>query len=112
MEFRAFAWRSSGERIGRGADWRDCPGLGRYVRGLGMARMNSGDMGPRLYISRAEMAGNEATAFETFYPPKRLDGQDVERRLADQIRSWQLRLRSDRAGRWSIVARRAAVTPD
>ncbi len=110
-ELRGFAWWSTGARTGDGVDWRGCPGFGPYVRGLGMARLNSGELGPALYISRVRLTAGQAAAFETFYPPKRLDGRDVERRFAGASRSWALLLRRDGEG-WTIVARRAAATPD
>jgi hypothetical protein len=111
MAFRAFAWRSSGGRTpGQGADWRACRGLGPYIRGLGMARFASGELGPMLYISRASISGDSAHVFETFYPPKRLDGADVEQALNGAMRSWDLRL-ARTGGRWRIVARTPAATP-
>jgi hypothetical protein len=112
MALRAFAWWSSGERIGRGADWRTCRGLGPFLRGLGMARFASGELGPMLYISRATVSADQARVFETFYPPKRLDGADVERRLSGAMRSWEVRLqRQPAGGRWTIVGRSEAPTP-
>jgi hypothetical protein len=113
MGFRAFAWRSSGVRTpGRGADWRACPGLGRDIRGLGMARFASGELGPMLYVSRATVDGDRAQVFETFYPPERLGQADVEQRLSGAMRSWDLRLQRRAAdGGWTIVGRSAAATP-
>ena len=32
MELRAFAWHSNGARVPPGMDWRNCRGLGAYVR--------------------------------------------------------------------------------
>lgn len=112
MELRAFAWRSSGVRTpGHGADWRKCPGLGPYVRKLGMARLNSGGQGPTLYISRAAMtaAGDQATVSETFNPPPTFHGADVDQgRVASEAaaRWWIVSLRrAGPTGRWEIVRR-------
>src|SRR5215472_3274652 len=44
LELLAFAWRSDGQRIPPGVDWRDCPGLGRHVRRLGLQHMGSGGL--------------------------------------------------------------------
>ena len=110
MGFRAFAWRSSGLRTPPGADWRKCRGLGRYVRGLGMARFASGELGPMLYISRASVSGDEARVFETFFPPKRLGGVDVEARLSGAVRSWEVLLARSARG-WTVVGREAAAPP-
>lgn len=110
MGFRAFAWWSSGQRIPPGADWRKCPGLGPYIRGLGMARFASGELGPMLYVSRVRLSGGEARVFETFSPPRRLGGVDVEARLSGAVRSWEVSLVRS-AGGWRVVGRKAATPP-
>ncbi len=102
---RAFAWRSSGVRTpGQGADWRYCQGLGRYVRGLGLAPMGSEDLGPTVYLSRAWFGptGEEATVWETFaaHPAAVTHGPDPPQTTA----GWTARLARDAAGRWRIVS--------
>ncbi len=112
MALRAFAWWSRGARTSGGADWRGCHGLGPYVRSLGMARFASGEMGPMLYVSRATVDGADASVFETFLPPKRLDGVDVEARLSGAARSWVLRLqRTSDGGGWRVISRTDVAPP-
>ena len=81
LEFLAFAWWSDGLRAPPGADWRWCPGLGPYVRGLGVQRMASGGMGPSLYVSRATPVGSGAGTWfwVTFFPPQAMDPAVVGR---------------------------------
>jgi len=75
-----------------------------------MAHLNSGGMGPMLYISRVWADGPRAVVFETFYPPKRLGGRDVERQLRGARRSWLLHL-VQRDGAWTVAERVAAASP-
>ena len=118
LKLRAFAWRSSNARVGRGADWRGCDGFGPYVREMGMARFGSGEDGPLIYISRPILtaAGDEATVYETFRPPLNFHADDTDQGLAAgraATRSWKLLLRRDFAGGpWLIVARAADSPPE
>jgi hypothetical protein len=92
VELRAFAWASNGPRAGRGADWRKCPGLGRFVRRHSFERMASGEMGPTLYISRARTARADATAllWVTVFPPqdRRLNSYEA----SAKPRTWEVKI--------------------
>lgn len=98
VELRAFAWASNGPRAGRGADWRKCPGLGRFVRRHGFERMASGEMGPTLYISRARTAQADGTArlWVTAFPPqdRRLSSYDA----SAQPRTWEVKIKAGQVG--------------
>ncbi len=81
LELLAFAWRSPGQRVGPGVDWRDCPGLGRDVRRLGLEHLGSGGLGPALYISRAPppVAGQPTQIWVTFFAPQTRNPVEVGR---------------------------------
>ncbi len=91
LELLAFAWRSDGARASPGADWRWCPGLGGYVRSLGLQRMASGGMGPSLYISRTIAGGPAGGAWlwVTYFPPQDADPKVVGRRWAGST-TWRV----------------------
>ena len=91
LELLAFAWRSDGARAPPGADWRWCPGLGPYVRSLGLERMASGGMGPSLYVSRSAPPTpvRGAWAWVTFFPPQAEDPKVVGRRWAG-AKTWRV----------------------
>jgi hypothetical protein len=107
MELRAFAWHSDGARVPPGMDWRNCRGLGAYVRSMGMARLASGDIGPALYISRAAAnpAGDATTVWETFRAPRDRHGQPV-------VRAWTVQMRRGPDGVWAPVRRMDAPLPE
>lgn len=98
---RAIAWRSSGTFTpGQGADWRKCPGLGRYERGLGLTPMGSGDLWASVYISRARFSGDEASVWETFSPRAAAITHGPDPPEATAV--WKLTLRRDGAGAWRL----------
>jgi len=106
MELRAFAWRSSGARVPPGMDWRNCPGLGAYVRTMGFARLASGEAGPALYISRAAVnaRGDAASVWETLRAPRDVRGQPV-------TRAWMVELTRGPGGAWRQARRTEAPLP-
>jgi hypothetical protein len=97
LELLAFAWWSDGLRAPPGADWRWCPGMGRYIRSLGLERMASGGMGPSLYISRASPpTGSAGSRFwVTFFPPQAMDPKVVGRYWAGS-KTWRVDFRPAR----------------
>jgi len=98
VELRVFAWRSTGVRTpGQGADWRKCPGLGPFVRHLGMTRLASGALGLTTYISRAtfDRGGDEATVWETFAPRPAFDPHGSDPPVSTA--AWTVRLRRNRS---------------
>jgi hypothetical protein len=111
LELLAYAWSSDGARAPPGADWRWCPGLGPYVRGLGLERMGGGGWGPSLYISRVATAGpgQGGWAWATFFAPQVEDPRFGGRNWAGST-TWRVAFppssRSSAPPTWIEVSRR------
>jgi hypothetical protein len=104
VELRAFAWASNGPRAGRGADWRKCSGLGRFVRGREFERFASGEMGPTLYVSREQVREPDGrpSVWVTFFPPQSL--RPGVNGVSRSARTWKVKVNAREIGAARVTA--------
>ena len=90
------------------ADWRACPGMGAFVRGLGWAAINPDESVANLAMGRpgVNTAGDEAKAYETFVVP---DADEGSLKLAGG--PWLVTLHKDPGGAWHVTSTTALPRP-
>ena len=85
------------------ADWRNCPGMADFVRGLHWAPLSSDYAGAELSLSRPGLnkAHDEAKLYEIFTAPAAGDDSDTPRRKRGP---WLVTLRPAPGGVWKVTA--------
>lgn len=82
------------------ADWRWCPGMGVFVRGLGWGAMSDEADTPELSLGRPGMnaAGDEAKVYEAFMAPQAGAGAQMLKRGP-----WLATLHPGPGGAWQVA---------
>lgn len=90
------------------ADWRSCPGMGTFVRGVGWSAIDPDESVANLALGRpgVNRAGDEAKAYEAFVAPQADDGA-----LKLEGGPWLVTLHRGAGDGWRVVATTALPRP-